>query len=277
MQRDPQPRSIVDGLLGLTAALEPFTLLAALAGPNGHPDDGRVALRSLRPDPRCAAASLFGVLAPPGTLAVAVGVLGTARPLGTAVTDPVTAGPIGTQLRIDVVVHRDGTVRHRTRGTDGSNESVVDDEVPCSGLLVDALHLALGMPSPGACPPVTGLALGLWSSRLLHVPDGTIRTWRDAVALLPAPTTGPPTPAAVAGACRRFDRERGWAGLRADIAAGRTEVPDLSPAEAEWLDTTAFARWCVQTLPTAGWTERELRANSPGIADRYAEVARDTS
>ncbi len=275
----------LDELLDLVAAVGPWTLLAVLT-PEGHGSSApaELAVRGLDPDPRSGAATMFGVRAPAGTTAVAVGLVGAARPLGppdgTGSSDDQPGGlPVdGTTLHLDLVLDRSGTHRCRIRSLTPDGRDRVVREEPGSGLVVDALHCVLGLPAPGDPPPCPGIGIGLWSHRLLEaVTGGALPTWDAAAALHPAwagRAGAPPSPETLAEAGRRFDRNARWDDLRERAAAGDLVAPELSAEDAAWLDATTFGRWCTQSVPPPWLTERELRANGCGAVDGYLEVVR---
>jgi hypothetical protein len=239
-------------LLAILQRTEPHTLIAAGA----TCDPGRVAVRALPPDPRCGAAALFGIRAPAGSCSVGASFVGRATLDGRAAGD----------VRVDVVVHRDGAVESTVGpagpcGSGGAGGAVAPPgpvERGADGRIVDALHRVLGLASPGRPPALDRLVVGLWMDRIVGgLADGARPTWARVAAVHPsliddadpAPPRVPPSPEVLAGLTGAVTAGASWGALRRSAVAGRLRVPELDPAEASWMDATLFARWTVESFP----------------------------
>jgi len=277
-------------LLGLVAELEPGILIA---GPIGRPrrdaatphtrtphtrtphagqapGPGALFIRPLRPGGRASTTDLFGLLAPPGTQAVALALTGRAD------TD---AAPH--RVRVEVAVDADGRSRSRVRSAADGHVLVEDDDA--SGLLVDALHRVLGLAAPGPPPPFGRLVLGVWCAGLAAaLRAGGPLTWPRAAALHPAvsshPSTSPlehppPSPESIAEWTTAVDAPSRWESLRRRVATG-SHVVDLRPSDADWMDATTFGRWYLGGLPSPEWLEGELLANRAPALAGFREVRR---
>ncbi len=291
---EPSSRSAGDALsaeelIDLVGRLEPCCLLADL-GPcrAGTSPRGRreLAVRRLSPDPRCGAASMFGVTVPDHCCGVAVTMVGT---LGTALghlpidstEHPSLSGRLDTAVRLDLAVVRTGTTRVRVTevGPDGPGATVLDDERG-DGMLVDALHRVLGVATRGPAPSFAELVLGIWSRHLLlHLDRHGPISWRDAATLHPAAVQRgdtPPSAEVLASACARVRDDVDWERIRSDTAAGRCAAPELAAAEAAWMDAPMFGRWCVESYPPPSLAERQLRSSGSSALDGFREVIRLT-
>jgi hypothetical protein len=247
--------------LGLLGHLDPGVLLALTPVPGGEVD---VSVRAVAADHRCGGAGLFGITAPHG--AAVAGCSFHAR-----TDDDVDDHPHddrddeghGPDRRLDVLVAHDGRVLSQVHDPDGTVTALAG---PAAGVVVDALHRVLGLPSPGAPPPLETLVGALWIGDLLARvgPDpGDGPTWADAVRLHPC-SVGPsvvlPSPEALAASTRTLVAEVSWERLRRAAASGRGAVPDLSPDEADWMDDTFFARWVLESFPPPGVSVALLEA-----------------
>ncbi|MFM7068229.1 MAG: hypothetical protein ACKOYM_02100 [Actinomycetes bacterium] len=207
-----------------------------------------VHVAGLPQDPRCAAAGMFGFEAPDHWCGIGIRCTGTAQPVGIDHdhrSDVETSGAATATL----VVDRNGAV---AAAVDLPPHGPVDPGPP-SGLLVDALHRALGLPAPGTAPDPSQLILGIWLDELLEVSAAHgAPSWAEAVRLHPAaPCTGriPASPEAVAEATLRLLDGRTWSKFRQDALDGTFPTPDLSVGEIAWMDDTMFARWVTSSLP----------------------------
>jgi len=224
-------------------------------------------------DERHAAAGLFALSAPREWAAVGIVLTGAARELRPAPprrADPTQEAEQGrpADVVVRVVLTRTGdlgaVVAHApgaacAGGGAGGTRTTVPAPRPTSpeGLLVDALHRMLGLASPGEPPEVTDAVLHLWvedvmAAALRH--GGLDRT--TALALHPAASVpgsralrhdAPPDEVAqlTRGAAQVLD----WGRLRRRAVRGDFRVPELSVAEAGWMDDTCFGRWVLGSVP----------------------------
>ena len=213
-------------------------------------------------DPRGAGASLFGFVAPPEWSAVGMSIIGTAR------SADHRRDPAG-DARVDVLVDRSGVMRSRltldgdSLPTDGSGAG----HHP-GGVMVDALHRVLGLPSPGEIPPVSAMIFGIWLDQILKLPRGRRRpTWTDAVVIdAPRPagrTAVPRSPEALAESLDRAATTLDWSELRSVASDEDDPRFDLLAEEAAWMDDILFARWMLDGVPSPAVVHREL----DGVAD----------
>jgi hypothetical protein len=235
--------------------------------PSGRHVDLHVA--PLVADDRAGAAGLFGIRAATAWSAVGVTFCGRARHLdsGRVVASGASAA---------VVVTRDGGCSSRMlldpfgSRVDGGAE----------GLVVDALHRILGLPSPGEPPSPTLLAVTIWAHQVLefllccqHV------DWEDALALHPGdPGAGPvgPSDEMLLEATLRAADGFSWAAMHQRAATGHATVHELSASEAAWMDTTMFGRWVTGALPDPSVVVGMLRAHGCGdVAERLQRVVED--
>lgn len=232
--------------------------------PTEHHVDVHVA--ELPPDERTGAAGLFCLVAEPSWTAIGVGFGGRARHMETREV-------VSTDVRAAVVVTRQGDVASRML-VDGTDQS----DSGAGGVIVDSLHRALGLPSPGRCPTAAELAVDVWAHQVLELVllEGHI-TWEQAVLLHPGHPGGGgpigPSEEMLVEATHRAAVGFDWADLHERTASGRRQVPDLTPEEAAWMDTTMFARWVTGSLPDAQFVVRTLRSHGcEQVAERLLAV-----
>lgn len=261
----------VDAALQLLAELEPASVITLLPESSGRLLLG---IRDLPPDPRCAGAGLFGLEVPvPCSL---VGLSFTGETGHTGDGGPAdAAGPV----RVDAVVTSSGRVHSQIHRSDGEPSPV---EGQAGGVVVDALHRVLGLPSPGEAPPLIAMVVGLWFHQVLRLlGDGRRPSWADVAAAHLAPAHGaptgigrlPPSEEVVAESMQELADEADWESLRSAAAIGRMAAPELAPDEAGWMDTTMFARWMVDSFPTAGTVLSRLAdAGAHDVVDRVHNV-----
>lgn len=223
-----------------------------------------VHLAPLPHDERCGAAGLFGMRAGPTWCAVASLTSGRGR-------HPDTLEVVG-RVRSLIVVGRDATVTSVVR-IDGR---AAEDPGPVEGLVVDALHRMLGLPSPGEPPARPLFALAVWAQLLVlrAVEDGPL-SWDDAVGLLPEPPAAdaPHSVDAVVDAVLRGGEDLCWERLHRRALAGHGPA-DLSREELRWMDATLYARWALGSLPDAASASHVLRSHgSPRVAAAVTAVA----
>jgi hypothetical protein len=236
---DPD-RDLAAHVLGLLGRLDPAMVVALgpASRPGARPDED-LAVRPLVADPRCGGAGLFGVTVPAGTRLVGATFVGrTAAALDAAA-----------RRRVDVLVTRRGSVLSQVHGRDGTP---VATPGPAGGVVVDALHRLLDLPCPGPTPSLTDLVVALWLQDLLALcTEGDVPSWSRAVARLPCPPASgavPPSDEAVAQSLCSPAPGVSWDRLRRAAATGRMAAPELSAAEAEWMDATFFARWVMESF-----------------------------
>ncbi|MFZ4517018.1 MAG: hypothetical protein ACOYOP_01420 [Microthrixaceae bacterium] len=270
--------------LGIVRGLDPYVLLALTP----FDEEVEVAVRPLPPDDRCGAAMLLGLEAPPGATTVAASFVGSTaeRPAG-------QGEHTGQRHRIDVAVDRWGEVASSLRllradGTPGDDEPAA--AATPEGLVVDALHRVLDLPSPGDPPALTELVTAMWTMCMTsHLLGAAAPTWAEVAALHPAgdesvgdglpdgaDTAVPPSPEALAAATRRLTADgTTWERLRRATVIGRFPAPELSPEEAAWMDHTMYGRWYVQSYPSAEFVAGRLRScGATAAASGVEQVAR---
>jgi hypothetical protein len=225
-----------------------------------------VSVCDLVADPRGAAAGLFGLEAPPG--ASSAGVL----TLGTAHHAPASSAPAGTAqpVRLALALGTDGTLRHHLE-LDEVDHGGDPATGPPGGLLVDALHRVLGLPSPGEPPMLWELVLGWWLRDLIDVlRDDRAAGSADLLSLHPGLDPEVlPSAEDLALATEDVVGDTSWARLHALASTGPGGLEDLTPAEAAWMDPTMFGRWLVGGLPSVRAARSALR-DLPQLADRIA-------
>jgi hypothetical protein len=228
-------------------------------------------------DDRAGAAGLFGMRAAAAWSAVGVTFCGRARHLdsGRVVASGASAA---------VVVTRDGACSSRMLldGLDPTSEELgratggrVDGSA--EGLVVDALHRILGLPSPGDPPSPALLAVTIWAHQVLEVLVCCRRVdWDDALALHPGdPGAGPvgPSDEMLLEATLRAADGFSWAAMHQRAAMGHAAVHELSASEAAWMDATMFGRWVTAALPDPSVAVGMLRAHGcQEVAERLQRV-----
>lgn len=246
--------------LHLLRRLEPSMVLALADGTDAA---SAARIRPLPPDPRCGGAGLFTMTAPATTTVVGTSFLGRSTPAGT-----------GSHCRVDVVVSRTGTVLSRVHHEDGT---IVPTPGPAGGVVVDSLHRMLGLGCPGGTPPLTDLVAAIWLHEVLGLwAGGRPPWWAEVVAVHPDPPASravPPSEEALAESIAHLARSASWDGLHRAAVSGRMTAPELTPAEAAWMDTTFFSRWMMESFRPAGRVLETLRQRGADrVADRIAGV-----
>jgi hypothetical protein len=212
-----------------------------------------VHIRPLPEDDRAAAAGLFTLVVPAEWTAVGAVVTGRARDLGTGAL-------VGADAAARIVVTRDGEIASElsvdgivTTAPDAPSGGAPGPAHTAEGVLVDALHRMLGLPSPGEAPSLATLVLSVWLSEILRVAvDGRTVPWTDAIDLHPGdPGSSRVTPSVetLVEATARASHELDWGRMRRRAARGAFRPADLSPLEARWMDDTMFGRWVVSSFP----------------------------
>jgi len=218
-------------------------LVHVIPQPEG-PEVGVLPLDGLAP-----ADALLGAVAPEHWSALGVATGGWARPLD---------GPAAARTRAEVVVlvARDGQVVSRVRHGDE-----VLTEPPASGLTLDGLQRALGLPTAPPDVSATHFLATLWLEGVLAGcrADRRPPPWSEIGDLLAASAQG------------GFD----WGRLRWMMIEGRWEEPGLTPADAAWFDDGAFSRWVLSGRPPLPTLLAELtRVVGRTEARRYAQKLR---
>lgn len=236
-----------------------------------EPDGDHVRLHSmpLESDGRAAAAGLFGLHAEPSWSAAGVAIVGRARHL-------LTKEIVGQGANAAVVVTRAGAVASRFR-VDGCEPAVPESGAP-EGLVVDALHRLLGLPSPGEPVPTAHLALTVWADRVLQeLLDVGHVEWEDALRLHPGdPGPGPigPSVEMLVEATVRSTEGFDWHDVHRRTAQGRRAGYDVTPHEAAWMDATMFSRWVTASLPDLPHALHVMEQHGcHSVADRLERVA----
>lgn len=244
----------LDAALEMMAGLDDDTVMFLHAD---GPHRSRLGLRELVSDPRCAGAGMFGMQAPMGV--DLVGCCFRGRPGAASVAASIAAEPVawpvedsdGRGCRVEVVVAADGRIDARVHHDDGR---LTLTAAP-SGIVVDALHRLIGLPVPGAPPPLTSLVAGMWMAQVLRLPLLTPGpAWAEVAAVHPGATpdgdpSGAPSPQRVAASMHRLAQEASWEDLHHAASVGRMPAPELDASEAAWMDTTMFARWMTDSFP----------------------------
>lgn len=214
-------------------------------------------------DQRSPAGGLFGFHAPKTWYAVGVTLSGTARHMdgpdpGGEVTD---LGDVHTGL----VVTRDAETssfvsRGDTTDPPGSDERDADlEDAAPSGLVVDALHRVLGLPSPGEPPDPAEMIMSIWMDDVLTILRADHRiTWAQMVRIHPAvathtrgPSGIPPSDESIVEAITRSRAHIDWKRVHHRAVVSRESTAHLRPKEVGWMDPTMFARWSLSLLPDA--------------------------
>lgn len=262
-------------LLGLLEAFDD-SVVVGFEPSRDHVD---VHVAPLPADARSGSAGLFGMVAPTGWTAVGVALVGRARELDTREV-------VGAGANAAVVVSRDGrrASRMHLEGVEGrqQRDRRAGDGLSLGsggqGLVVDALHRMLGLPSPGRPPSGPMLATAIWTHLVLELllVEGTV-DWDAALALHPGdPGPGPvgPSDEMLVEATVRSADGFCWSHVHARAAAGATAVHGLTTREAGWMDTTMFARWVTGALPEPSVVAAVLRSHGCDlVAERLQRVA----
>lgn len=195
-------------------------LVHVVASADG-PDVGILPLEGQAP-----ADALLGAAAPEQWAALGVATRGRARPLDAPSR---SARPV--EAEVVVIVARDGRVVSRLRQGDR-----VFTETPASGLTLDCLQRALGLPTAPAEVPPSQLLAVIWLERVVRTcrRRGQPLRWTRMTGLHPA--------ADLLMAMEKSDQSLDWGRLRQLVIEGAW--PELSPTgeEAAWFDDGAFSR-----------------------------------
>jgi len=234
---------LADHLAEALAGGELVPCLLHVGGPDGDGFD----LGVLPLDGRHPTDLLLGATAPPDRHAIGIATSGWAYHVADR------GDPSGRRHRVHVVslVSRTGEHAHRTRADDPGLARRLDGSGAPEGEQVDLLRRALDLPTDP--PPVDASAY--WTIQWLADLEagGPVRSVEAALDLHPAMrllrhgVRG--ADADAADVIAAFHRVLTWPRLRDLAARGRFEVPELSPADAAWLDDGAFARFVLNRCP----------------------------
>lgn len=241
-------------LVELTRQLPGFSLV----GFDTTTEPPRADVTSLPFDERSPAAGLFGMKAPRGWQAVGVTLEGVARRIGPNDQPVDVMGDVSTGL----VVTRDGRIgsfmgpdpHGDTNGTDATD---LGDDVRPDGLVVDALHRVLGLPSPGEPPDPAEMVMCLWLDDILTILRSERRIdWARMVRIHPSientstiPAVIPPSDEMIVEATGRSREYIDWNRVYRRATNSEGWTAGLRPKEVRWMDTTMFARWSLSLLP----------------------------
>ncbi len=155
----------------------------------------------------------------------------------------------------------------------------VDASDPPSGVLIDALHRALGMASPGCAPHPARLLLAMWCTDVVAavLAQGILR-WPEVVALHPGdPGRGAGTASAetIAEATVRCSSGFDWARVHRRAVRGDGALPgDLRRSEVAWMDPTMYGRWVIESMIDPVLACEVLHTHGNAVAaQRLAAVA----
>ncbi len=261
-------RAVAD-LLATATSSEGFGVRARLVGIGTVDPDGAfdLALRDL--DGHNPTDALLGFCAPDDWQALGVLTGGWAGPIGEG---PPSAHPDGQRTRLVVLVDRDGQRVGRIRFADGTEV----DEAPEGGLLLDALHRALGLATePPAQHPGVFLSR-LWLASVVEAGRERPSTWAEVVACHPAmvvlAANGQSLGSAhLAVAARAMTDAWGWSGVHRQATKGWLHAL-VEPSVAAWMDEGMLARWLDASLPELDvLTELAVAACTPEAGARLRD------
>lgn len=240
----------LSSLVEATRQLPGFSMVGFAA--RSDPPEAEVG--SLPFDQRSPAAGLFGLRASRSWYAVGVTLEGVARML-----EPADAiGDVSTGL----VVTRDGQIGSFISRA-GAGEDVAEDEIVGTdgvhpdGLVVDAMHRMLGLPSPGDPPDPSEMVMSLWLDDILTVLAVERRIdWAQMVRIHPVvhgqtaeETLIPPSDEMLVEATARSREYVDWGRVHRRASRSEASTAGLTPEEVRWMDPTMFARWSLSLLP----------------------------
>jgi hypothetical protein len=174
-----------------------------------------------------------------------------------------------------VIVARDGHVVARVR-----HGGEVTTDPPASGLTLDGLQRALGLPTAPPDVPVTHLLTTAWLERVIETGRRRRRplSWSAIRNLHPAWEligTSIGADADLVELNAELEQCTDWDRLRWAAVEGRWEVPDLTPSAAAWCDAGAFSRWALTGRRPVPSLLAELQAViGPAHARRCARIVR---
>jgi len=145
------------------------------------------------------------------------------------------------------------------------------------------MHRMLGLAAPGDAPFLEELVVGLWLNQVMQAAMNTESlTWEQAVALHPGEPAElsesglisvTPSLETITEATFRAAEQLDWDRMRLRAMQGEFHATALTPEEAEWMDTTMFARWVAGSIPEAETLIRTLgRLGAEQISENIASV-----
>lgn len=226
---------------------------------------------------------LLGFLAPPHWRALGASFPSSARYLDdTGHLVAPDAGGRPDDVTVTVLLDRSGgAVELMRRG-----DVVAPLPDPPQGEIADACRRALGLAT--APPPATtlGLLTLTWLDRVVDHAGraeavSRLRTWAAVAQLHPAGAAqghraaATRSPVALAASAATLAEAWPWARLRAHPSALALPGPQLSTAEAAWMDDGMWARWLLSRLPAVDDMVAAVHGLlSPAIAEGVVTVVR---
>lgn len=216
------------------------------------PDGPEIAVLPL--EGQAPAEMLRGTLAPEDWAALGVACCGTAMPLdrGSSIAR--------SRAEVVVLVSRTGQVVGHVRQDDR-----VFTEPPASGLTLDCLQRALGLPTapPEGLP--SHLLSVIWLERVVRAARGRRQPlrWGQITRLHPAVELARGHAGDPLMAVRELDRTLDWARLRQLVMAGAWPGFGVTPEDAEWFDDGALSRQVLAQWPPLPSLLAALRSTLP--------------
>jgi hypothetical protein len=299
--RDPADAPGAAGTIGLTALQglvdlldeafkdEKFHLRTRLARLMLVPDaPDQVELEVLDLDGRSPADALIGHVAPDRCVALATLGGGWVAPVSMPGDEEFKRGrfavrpsshPEAVRVRSIVAVDRTGLSAGVTKLATGA----VIGEPPTTGLVLDGLRRAFGLPTPAVDVPTSELLTSLWLTGItdagqLALKWGRRLTWAAIARLHPAlqllAVTGPrPRPDALVGAARALGRVLTWEEVRHQCAERGWLDSWFPQGAAAWMDAGMLGRWLLSQLPPVPVLAAEaLRYAGPDAARRLRDA-----
>jgi hypothetical protein len=209
--------------------------------------------------------ALLGFTAPPDWCALGSVSGGWAAPADDEAERP-SAHPEAVRARTIVLVARSGLVVARTTTADGRRV----DEIPI-GPGIDALHRALGLPTPPPEHTVGELLTGLWLESIVHTGhdehrEGRRMSWAQVARLHPAlwllKQGGHRTrPEDLVRCANALTNVLDWTEVRRQCSERAWLAGLVEPADAAWMDEGMLSRWLVLAhLAPVGVAVRRARS-----------------
>lgn len=181
---------------------------------------------------------------------------------------------------IATVVSRRGEVAGCSVGLDGE---LRDDGAGLSGIVVDLLHRALGLPTaPAPCEPNVIIA-GHWLTEITLFVEAEERVpcWKEitelhpAVRMLRSTPEGLPNDVGLERCATALGNVVTWRLLRDQLDDGVLSLPGLQPGDGAWYDDGAFARRLLADRTPLRHVRSEVRSRLPArlwqrVADTLA-------
>lgn len=205
---------------------------------------------------------LLGFVAPESWYALGAATAGYAYDMA----DRATSAPRRRRVHTVTLVSRSGEVAHRTivHGDRAMTDDLAGEDV--TGEQIDLLRRSLELPTD---PPPCGTAVFWvieWLSTLLaeDVPPDweSVARAHPALAVLGNGASAP-DPDDLVEAAAAFVRVCTWRRLRALVADGRFDVPEIAPVDARWFDDGAFARFVLTRCPPLAMLRRQVLDRLP--------------